>query len=113
MTILIHLHESTIAMSGETVVDTRKGKSYKDPIGPLARLMISNGANPDELVHVVRDSSPVFKRDSPLGKWAGEDWRDSQEKGPHRVKWALFSAKDVWPRADNDNDEADLSEVAA
>jgi len=93
-TIVVELFGSYGARHSHFSVDFSARKSPKDPLGPLARLLIKEGFDPDTRVHVVRSaasgSTPVFKRDRKLSAWAGEDWVDGQSKVAHRVKYRPF-----------------------
>ncbi|MGY3328875.1 hypothetical protein ACVILI_001892 [Mesorhizobium sp. USDA 4775] len=72
------------------VVDFNGRKSPKDPLGPLARLLIREGFDPSYRMHIVRDGVPIFKRDRKLSAWAGEDWIDTQTRVAVRTEYRPF-----------------------
>ncbi|CAH2399617.1 hypothetical protein [Mesorhizobium escarrei] len=93
----VELTGSSTARHGQYEVNTAKGKTYKDPVCPLARLLIAEGFDPDTLVHVVRDwdgkgPKAVFKRDLRLSYWADHDYVDTNDKSAHRRKYVPFVA---------------------
>ncbi|RWO17732.1 MAG: hypothetical protein EOS08_27185 [Mesorhizobium sp.] len=93
----VELTGSSTARYGQYEVNTAKGKTYKDPICPLARLLVAEGVDPDTLVHVVRDwdgkgPKPVFKRDLKLSYWAAHDYVDTQTQSAQRRKYVPFQS---------------------
>ena len=90
MRLIIVLEGSTVAHcpSASLSVDTRNGKTYKDPVCPLARLLVKAGLPPETIVQVIRDGNPVFRRDRQLAAWASEDYVDNQKEVARRVKFS-------------------------
>lgn len=95
-------------VEGGTGVDrakcTRKDTT-KSPIPVLCRLLLKQGHDPQQRVHVIRKaldregSIPVFRRDRTLAAWAGTDMVESETRSLHPVQYRAFpdsiSAKDA------------------
>lgn len=85
------LFESYGARAEGFEVDLKNHKSPKDPLGPLCRILIKEGYDPDKKLHVTRKGQPVFKDDRSIQSWADEDWVDTQEQVARRRKYVSFS----------------------
>lgn len=89
-TLTVELFGSYGARHNGHVIDLSNHKSPKDPLGPLARLLIREGFDPDTRMHIVRDGMSIFKRDRKLSAWAREDWIDTQTGVARRKDYAPF-----------------------
>ncbi|WP_242220203.1 hypothetical protein [Shinella zoogloeoides] len=86
-------------VEGGTSVDrakcTRKDTA-KSPIPVLCRLLLKQGHDPQERVHVIRKALdregfiPVFRRDRTLAAWAGTDMVESDTRSLHPVRYRAF-----------------------
>lgn len=73
-------------------------KTYKDPLGPLCRILRdTHGFPPETPVHIVRGDTPAFKRDLSLSYWADHDVVDRQEASARRIKYRPFEDKKIIP----------------
>lgn len=54
---------------------SREPKS-QDPMPPLARLMLAAGCDPEGIVRITRNGTPVWTVDKPLQYWADLDIRE-------------------------------------
>lgn len=85
------LFESYGARAEGFEVDFKTRKNPKDPLGPLCRILIKGGYDPEDKLCVTRKGQPVFKNDRSIQYWADGDWVDTQTAGPHRIKYRPFS----------------------
>lgn len=98
------LHTTTIELHGSyaayhpasgTSIDTSDKaygrRTYKDPLGPLCRILRDTLGYPLETrIHVERARTPVFKRDLTLAYWADHDVVDTQDRSAVRIKFRPF-----------------------
>ncbi|MES0007907.1 hypothetical protein NKJ64_22530 [Mesorhizobium sp. M0062] len=98
------LHTTTIELHGSytayhpasgTRIDTSDKaygrRTYKDPLGPLCRILRDTfGYPPETLIHVERAGTPVYKRDLTLAYWADHDVVDTQDRSAVRIKFRPF-----------------------
>ncbi|KQU80513.1 hypothetical protein ASD12_32550 [Mesorhizobium sp. Root102] len=99
-TITIELHGSYAAhhTASGTVINTSDKaygrRTYKDPIGPLCRILRNNlDYSSETRIHVERAGVSVFKRDLSLAYWADHDVIDTQRRSAVRIEFQPFDHK--------------------
>jgi len=72
--------------------DRKNRNSPKSALGPLCRLLVDEGYDPEAKVHIIRKALdrngyiPVFKRDRSLDAWASMDCVETANRSLHVVK---------------------------
>ncbi len=72
--------------------DRKNRNSPKSALGPLCRLLIDEGYDPEAKVHIIRKALDrdgylaVFKRDRSLNAWASVDCVETANRSLHVVK---------------------------
>ncbi|TPJ34429.1 hypothetical protein [Mesorhizobium sp. B2-8-3] len=98
------LHTTTIELHGsyaayhpasgariDTSDITYGRRTYKDPLGPLCRILRDTlGYLPETRIHVERAGTPAFKRDLSLSYLADHDVIDAKDRSAVRIKYRPF-----------------------